>query len=189
MKFHVPSWWRHQMETFWCYTRQYIMKSQFRCSVWMLFLKVVVCEWSALICLRYVFIDVLGWRWASPYSYRHKNTALGWDMMTSWNGNIFRVTGHLCGKFTGDRWIPHNGQWRGALMFLLICTWIKGCANNRQAGDLRRHRVHYDVIVMISFKMVDGMSKYLTTLHVFRWCSVWKVQTPVDGQDLVYWNN
>ena len=28
-------------------------------------------------------------------------------MMTSSNGNIFRVTGLLCGKFTGHRWIPH----------------------------------------------------------------------------------
>ena len=27
-------------------------------------------------------------------------------MMTSSNGNIFRVTGHLCGEFTGHRWIP-----------------------------------------------------------------------------------
>ena len=27
-------------------------------------------------------------------------------MMTSSNENIFRVTGHLCGKFTGPRWIP-----------------------------------------------------------------------------------
>ena len=29
-------------------------------------------------------------------------------MMTSSNGNIFRVTGHLCGEFTGDRWIPRT---------------------------------------------------------------------------------
>ena len=29
-----------------------------------------------------------------------------WYMMTSSNGNIFRVTGHLCGEFTGPRWIP-----------------------------------------------------------------------------------
>ena len=28
--------------------------------------------------------------------------------MTSSNGNIFRVTGHLCGEFTGPRWIPHT---------------------------------------------------------------------------------
>ena len=30
----------------------------------------------------------------------------GLCIMTSSNGNIFRVTGHLCGKFTGSRWIP-----------------------------------------------------------------------------------
>ena len=29
------------------------------------------------------------------------------SMMTSSNGNIFRVTGPLCGEFTGHRWIPH----------------------------------------------------------------------------------
>ena len=30
------------------------------------------------------------------------------NMMTSLNGNIFRVTGHLCGEFTDDRWIPRT---------------------------------------------------------------------------------
>ena len=45
---------------------------------------------------------------------------------------------------------PHKGQWRGALMFSLICTWINAWVNNREAGDLRRHRAHYDVIVMDS---------------------------------------
>ena len=29
-------------------------------------------------------------------------------MMTSSNGNIFRVTCHLCGEFTGHRWIPRT---------------------------------------------------------------------------------
>ena len=29
-------------------------------------------------------------------------------MMTSSNGNIFRVTGYLCGEFTGLRWIPRT---------------------------------------------------------------------------------
>ena len=42
----------------------------------------------------------------------------------------------------------HKGQWRGALMFSLIWVWINGWVNNREAGDLRRYRVHYDVIVM-----------------------------------------
>ena len=44
---------------------------------------------------------------------------------------------------------PHKGQQRGALMFTLICTWINGWVNNREAGDLRRHSAHYDVIVML----------------------------------------
>ena len=38
--------------------------------------------------------------------------------MTSSNGNNFRVTGPLCGEFTGQRWIPLKGQRRGALCFL-----------------------------------------------------------------------
>ena len=42
---------------------------------------------------------------------------------------------------------PRKGQWRGAFMFLLI-VWINGCAKNYEAGDLRRHHVHYDVTVM-----------------------------------------
>ena len=68
--------------------------------------------------------------------------------MTSSNGNIFRVTGPLCGEFTGPVNSPHKGQWRGALMFSLICVWINGWVNNGEAGDLRRHRSHYDVNVM-----------------------------------------
>ena len=43
---------------------------------------------------------------------------------------------------------PHKVQWRGSLMFSLICAWIKGWVNNGGAGELRRHRSHYDVIVM-----------------------------------------
>ena len=45
---------------------------------------------------------------------------------------------------------PHKGQWHGALMFSLICTWINGWVNNGEAGDLRPHRTHYDVTVMIA---------------------------------------
>ena len=33
-------------------------------------------------------------------------------------------------------------------MFSLIFVWINGWVNNREAGDLRRHRAHCDVIVM-----------------------------------------
>ena len=34
---------------------------------------------------------------------------------------------------------PHKGQWRGVLMFSLICIWINGWVNNGEAGDLRRY--------------------------------------------------
>ena len=44
---------------------------------------------------------------------------------------------------------PHEGQWRGALMFSLICARINSWVNNGEAGDLRRHRAHYDVTVMV----------------------------------------
>ena len=43
---------------------------------------------------------------------------------------------------------PHKGQRRGALMFSLISSRIIGWVNNREAGDLRRIRPHYDVTVM-----------------------------------------
>ena len=84
-------------------------------------------------------------------------------MMTSSNGNIFRVTGPLCGEFAGHRCIlhtkarspvnsPHNkGHWRGNLMLSLICAKRNDWVNNRHAGDLRRHRGHYDVTVIMNF--------------------------------------
>ena len=57
---------------------------------------------------------------------------------------------------------PHKGQWRGALMFSLICARINGWVNNREAGDLRRHGAHHDVTVMRSSNesiMTSHMSK------------------------------
>ena len=47
---------------------------------------------------------------------------------------------------TGE--FPHKGQWRGVLMFSLICSSTNGWINKGEAGDLRRHHAHYDVIVM-----------------------------------------
>ena len=50
--------------------------------------------------------------------------------------------------FCAENSPAHKGQWRGALMFSLICTWINSWVNNPEAGDLRRHRTHCDVSVM-----------------------------------------
>ena len=63
-------------------------------------------------------------------------------MMTSSNGNIFRSPVNS----------PHKNQWRGALMFSLICVEKKDWVNNGEAGDLRRYLAHYDVTVMPKLK-------------------------------------
>ena len=71
-------------------------------------------------------------------------------IMTSSNGNIFRVTGPLCGEFTGHRWIPCTNASDAELWcFLWFAHWINGWVNNREAGDWRRYRTHYDVIVIL----------------------------------------
>ena len=51
---------------------------------------------------------------------------------------------------------PHKGQWREALVFSMICAWINDWVNDREAGDLRRHRGHYDVNVMLPKHRVTG---------------------------------
>ena len=81
----------------------------------------------------------------------HGGHCWGYNMMTSSNGNIFRVTGPLCGEFTGPRWIPLTKASDAELScFLWSAPWINGWVNNRDAGDLKRYRGHYDVTVMIS---------------------------------------
>ena len=75
--------------------------------------------------------------------------------MTSSNGHISRVTGPLCGEFTGHRWIPLTTASDAELWYFFICVWINGLVNNREAGDLRRHHAHYDVIVMQYFVPKD----------------------------------
>ena len=49
----------------------------------------------------------------------------------------------------------HRGQWCGALVFSLICAWINGWVNHREAGDLRSYGAHYDVTVMVLFEGLD----------------------------------
>ena len=50
-------------------------------------------------------------------------------------------------------------------MFSLICVWINDWGNNREAGDLRRYRAHYDVIIMF-FSFLAPIHTY-TSLHSF----------------------
>ena len=58
----------------------------------------------------------------------------------------------------------HKGQWREALMFSLICTWISGWVNTREAVDLRRNSAHDDVTVMCS--MFTGVPCFLDSMEL-----------------------
>ena len=73
-----------------------------------------------------------------------RNCADASNMMTSSNGNIFHVTGPLCGEFLSQRPVTRRFDF-------FICAWINDWVNNREAGDLRCHRAHYDVIVMTNY--------------------------------------
>ena len=83
------------------------------------------------------------------------------NMMTSWNGNIFCVTGPLCGEFTGHRWIPRTKASDAEFWYFFLSAWIIGWVNNREAGYLRRHRAHHDVTVMKIIIQLTNMAHYV----------------------------
>ena len=66
---------------------------------------------------------------------------------------------------------PHKGQWRGAVMFPLIHTWINRRVNNGEAGDLRRYRAQYDVIVMLNY--INICSTSVNSVHRSRWTDIY----------------
>ena len=64
---------------------------------------------------------------------------------------------------------PHKGQWRGTLKFSLICVWINGWVNNREAGDLRHYPTHDDVTVMLLDHLsIDMFLKIKVYFFVFQ---------------------
>ena len=90
-----------------------------------------------------------------------------WSMVTSWNGNIFRVTDPLFGEFTGGSPVDslHKDQWSGALIFPWSAPEHRSNTartNSRDAGGLGHHRAHYDVTVMrIWVKLVGYTIKHM----------------------------
>ena len=76
-----------------------------------------------------------------------------WVFLRSWwrhQVETFSALLDLCeGNPSVTGGFPSQSQWRGALMFSLIYVWTNGWTNNRDTGDLRCHRAHYDVIVIM----------------------------------------
>ena len=92
---------------------------------------------------------------------------------------------------------PHNGQWREALMFSLMCVWV----NNLEAGDLRRYRVHCDVIVMTFNGPEIGVSVRSTIIPLLvcvsflldfiswnRWLVQYEIWRPIYQHGLTFKN-
>ena len=97
------------------------------------------CSWVVVlaICQLFALGNILRRQWCESLVYGDINCSV-----TPW----WR---HQMEKFSALlTFCVHKGQWRGALMSSLICAWINGWVNNREAGDLRRHRAHFDVIVI-----------------------------------------
>ena len=76
-----------------------------------------------------------------------------YNMITSSKGNIFRVTGPLCGEFTVSG--EFHEQWPVTQSFDVFFDLHpnKLLSKNCEAGDLRCHRAHYGVIVMAITKL------------------------------------
>ena len=141
--------------------------------IWHIFIMSQALRTCFLMCCRndpgawdkYVFIDTcLFWiMWSSSligrrplHNYRSMFSDTMQHMLSWWRHQMetFSALLALCaGNSPGPVNSPHKGQWRGALMFSLICARINDWVNNREAGDLRRHRGHYDVNVMYSFRV------------------------------------
>ena len=70
----------------------------------------------------------------------------------------------LCGEFTGHRWIPRTKASGEKLWcFLWSLIWTNSWANNENAGDLRRHRALYDVIVRRNSRRSCGILSGIQT--------------------------
>ena len=108
---------------------------------------------------------------------------------------------------------PHKGQWREALMFSFICAWTNRWVNNGDAGDLRRHRAHYGVTVMMKslwhgntfsithcWTFVRGIRDHSSNTNVYAWqendksirqghkCQMWhgRISHPVTESGILF---
>ena len=89
-----------------------------------------------------------------------------------------------------------SAQWRRALMFSLIYAWANSWANNRDAGDLKRHHADYDVTVIsdpseihLEFKSCEisfAWSSVSIALHRAWQCHNFKTTwAPIQYKDVV----
>ena len=96
-------------------------------------------------------IDIISTVVCSTTIARMSPDSHGWYRVMTWWRHHMETFSALLAICAGNSPVIgelHKGQWRGALMFSLKCAWINDWVNNGEAGDMRRHRAHYDVNVM-----------------------------------------
>ena len=91
------------------------------------------------------------WKFESAVIFDRSNPMYGLNkhiMMTSSNGNISALLAICAGNSPVPGEFPAQRPVTRSFDVYLICVWINGWVNNREAGDLRPYRAHYDVTVM-----------------------------------------
>ena len=94
--------------------------------------------------------------------------------------NFFHVTDPLRGEFTGHRWTPLTKASDAGLWWVFfIWAWINRWVNNCEAGELRRHRAHYDVIVMCEKMWIGCRWRIHTTVHKISFQQFWQARKDI----------
>ena len=87
-------------------------------------------------------------------------------MVTSSNGYIFRVTGPLCGEFTGHRWIPLTKASEAELWCFYIHCHLLIWTTFRLEGYMlfcRKSHTHY--LLHVTATLLDREYLYLHMVH------------------------
>ena len=107
----------------------------------------------------------------SPHKWPVKRKMLPFDDVIMWK-HFLCYWPFVRGFHRSPLNSPHKGEWRGALMFSLIQSWVNDWINNREAGDLKRHCAHYDITVMLwLFHCMMGIPIHNTKSYSFKWQS------------------
>ena len=111
----------------------------------------------------------------------HRNSTVSQSMMTSSNGNIFRVTGPLCGKFTGPGEFPTQRPVTRSLGSVSNRPWI----GTRSVNKCRVHKIIWDYQTPLSAVAQSTLPAMNTPQQNRHHTDIWlKDNRQFDGRDL-----
>ena len=109
--------------------------------------------------LKLNHVSKRGYWWCRKWRQRYRYVNFPLNMMTY----LFRVTGPLCGEFTGHQWIPLP---KASDAELWCFIWFAPEQTVEQTTKtpvilLRRHHAYFDVIVVVILGSTDGIQSGL----------------------------